>query len=82
MTAAAARQSVHQVPTASGYGRHRSVDLPEASAHLEWVVTAITEAAQDRRVCRPPGHPLATDGEGFVTIVDVDARPLLRSAGA
>jgi methionine synthase II (cobalamin-independent) len=28
------------IPTASGYGRHRSVDLPEASALLELVLTA------------------------------------------
>jgi methionine synthase II (cobalamin-independent) len=44
-----------QVPTASGYGRHRSVDLPEASAHLEWVVTAITEAGGEAWVhsCAP-----------------------------
>lgn len=33
-----------QVPTASGFGRHRSVHPPEASAHLEWVVAAITDA--------------------------------------
>jgi methionine synthase II (cobalamin-independent) len=33
-----------KVPTASGYGRHRSVDLPEASAHLEWVLSAVTDA--------------------------------------
>ena len=29
-----------QVPTASGFGRHRKVDLPEASAALEWVLRA------------------------------------------
>ena len=33
-----------RVPTASGFGRHRTVDLPEASAHLEWVVAAVEEA--------------------------------------
>ena len=32
-----------QVPTASGFGRHRRVDPPELSAHLAWVVAAITE---------------------------------------
>ena len=44
-----------QVPTASGYGRHRSVDLPEASAHLEWVLTAIREAGGEPWVhsCAP-----------------------------
>jgi methionine synthase II (cobalamin-independent) len=29
-----------RVPTASGFGRHRKVDLPEASAALEWVLGA------------------------------------------
>jgi methionine synthase II (cobalamin-independent) len=44
-----------QVPTASGYGRHRSVDLPEASAHLEWVVEAVTGAGGEAWVhsCAP-----------------------------
>lgn len=36
-----------QVPTASGFGRHRRIDLPEASAHLEWVVAAITDAGAE-----------------------------------
>ncbi len=36
-----------QVPTASGFGRHRRVDLPEASAHLEWVVAAIADAGAE-----------------------------------
>ena len=30
-----------RIPTASGYGRHRSIDLPEASQALEWVLEAI-----------------------------------------
>jgi hypothetical protein len=30
-----------RIPTASGYGRHRSVDLPEASETLSWVLDAI-----------------------------------------
>lgn len=44
-----------QVPTASGFGRHRRVDLPEASAHLEWVVEAITDAGAEAWVhsCAP-----------------------------
>jgi methionine synthase II (cobalamin-independent) len=44
-----------QVPTASGYGRHRSVDRPDASAHLEWVVAAITDAGGEAWVhsCAP-----------------------------
>lgn len=32
-----------QVPTASGFHRHRSVDLPEAAAALEWVLEAVGE---------------------------------------
>lgn len=32
-----------EVPTASGFGRHRGVDLPEASQALEWVLSAIAE---------------------------------------
>lgn len=44
-----------RVPTASGFGRHRSIDLPEASAHLEWVVAAITDAGGEAWVhsCAP-----------------------------
>jgi methionine synthase II (cobalamin-independent) len=44
-----------QVPTASGYGRHRSVDLPEASAHLEWMAAAVAEAGGEAWVhsCAP-----------------------------
>ena len=43
------------VPTASGFGRHRRVDLPEAAAHLEWVVAAITDAGGEAWVhsCAP-----------------------------
>jgi methionine synthase II (cobalamin-independent) len=44
-----------QVPTASGFGRHRRVDLPEASAHLEWVLGAVTDAGGEPWVhsCAP-----------------------------
>jgi methionine synthase II (cobalamin-independent) len=44
-----------QVPTASGFGRHRRVDPPELSAHLGWVVDAITEAGGEAWVhsCAP-----------------------------
>ena len=44
-----------QVPTASGFGRHRRVDLPEASAHLEWVVAAVVDAGGEAWVhsCAP-----------------------------
>ncbi len=33
-----------RVPTASGFHRHRSVDLPDASAALEWVLAAVASA--------------------------------------
>ena len=32
-----------RIPTASGYGRHRAVDLPEASQALAWVLGAIAD---------------------------------------
>ena len=32
------------IPTASGFHRHRSVDSPEASPALEWVMSAVTES--------------------------------------
>lgn len=35
------------IPTASGFHRHRSVDLPEASQALEWVLDAVTEAGAE-----------------------------------
>ncbi len=36
-----------RVPTASGFGRHRSVDTPEAVAALVWLSEAITEAGAE-----------------------------------
>lgn len=56
-----------QVPTASGFGRHRSVDLPEASQAMEWVLGALADAGAEPWVhsCAP-GVPW----------------PLLRKAGA
>ena len=33
-----------QVPTASGFHRHRSVDAPAASPALEWVLAAVSES--------------------------------------
>jgi methionine synthase II (cobalamin-independent) len=56
-----------RVPTASGYGRHRSVDLPEASQALAWVLGAIAEEG-----AKPWVHSCAPD-----TPLD-----LLRGAGA
>jgi methionine synthase II (cobalamin-independent) len=55
------------VPTASGFHRHRSVDLPEASQALGWVLDAITAAGAE-----PWVHSCAKD-----TPLD-----LLRGAGA
>jgi len=48
-----------KVPTASGYGRHRSVEPPEASQALEWVLREIVEADAEPWVhsCAP-GTPL------------------------
>ncbi len=47
------------VPTASGFGRHRSVHPPEASAALEWVLAAITESGGEPWVhACAPGTPL------------------------
>ncbi|MFC7495915.1 MULTISPECIES: methionine synthase [unclassified Nocardioides] len=56
-----------RVPTASGFHKHRTVDLPEASAHVEWVLAAIAEAGAEPWVhsCAP-GVPW----------------PVLRKAGA
>lgn len=56
-----------QVPTASGFGRHRAVDPPRASEALEWVFTAIADAG-----ATPIAHCCAAD----VPIA------LLRGAGA
>ena len=56
-----------RVPTASGFGRHRSVDAPAASAALEWVFAAITDAG-----ATPVAHCCAGDAP----------LGLLRGAGA
>lgn len=48
-----------RVPTASGYGRHRSVDLPEASQALAWVLEGIVaEDAEPWVHSCAPGTPL------------------------
>jgi methionine synthase II (cobalamin-independent) len=44
------------VPTASGFGRHRSVDPPRASEALEWVFAAIVDAG-----ATPVAHCCAGD---------------------
>jgi methionine synthase II (cobalamin-independent) len=48
-----------KVPTASGWGRHRTVHPPEASAALGWVLSAISAAGAEPWVhsCAP-GTPL------------------------
>jgi methionine synthase II (cobalamin-independent) len=48
-----------QVPTASGFGRHRSVDRPELSEHLGWVFAAAAESGAEpwAHACAP-GTPL------------------------
>jgi len=56
-----------RIPTASGFGRHRSVDPPRASVALEWVFTAIADAG-----ATPVAHCCAGD-------VPIS---LLRGAGA
>ena len=64
-----------QVPTASGFGRHRRVDLPEASAHLEWVVAAITDAGAEAWVhsCAPQTPWSLVDGTGVTGLsADLD----------
>lgn len=56
-----------RVPTASGFGKHRSVDAPEASEALRWVVDAVREAGAE-----PWVHGCAAD----------TPLALLRGAGA
>jgi methionine synthase II (cobalamin-independent) len=55
-----------QVPTASGFHKHRSVDLPEASQALTWVFETITEQGAEPWVhsCAPgtPWQLLRTAG--------------------
>jgi methionine synthase II (cobalamin-independent) len=49
-----------QVPTASGFGRHRTVHPPELSQHLEWVFEAAVEAGVEPWVhACAPGTPWA-----------------------
>jgi len=48
-----------RVPTASGFGRHRAVHPPEASAALEWVLDAIAAAGAVPVVhCCAPDVPI------------------------
>lgn len=64
-----------RVPTASGFGRHRSVDLPEASTHLEWVLGALSEAGAEPWVhaCAPRTPWSLVAGAGAAGLVaDLD----------
>jgi methionine synthase II (cobalamin-independent) len=58
------------VPTASGFGRHRSVDAPEADALLRLVSGAITDAgARPVTHCCAPDVPVALlVGAGFTAL--------------
>lgn len=48
-----------QVPTASGFHRHRSVDDPEASPALEWVMAAVADSGATPVVhCCAPDAPI------------------------
>jgi methionine synthase II (cobalamin-independent) len=48
------------VPTASGFGKHRAVEPPEASAALGWVLEAVAgEGAEPWVHCCAAGAPLA-----------------------
>ncbi|GAB3663989.1 methionine synthase [Nocardioides korecus] len=64
------------VPTASGFGRHRSVKPPEASQALEWFVEAAGEALVVAHCCAAdaPVPLLRGAGAGAVS-VDLDVLP-------
>ncbi|SDK82439.1 Cobalamin-independent synthase, Catalytic domain [Nocardioides sp. YR527] len=66
-----------QVPTASGFGKHRSIDLPEASQALEWVLGAIAEEGATPWVhsCAP-GTPLGLLRKSGATGISVDLTQL------
>ncbi len=71
-----------QVPTASGYGRHRSVDRPELVESLGWVCEAVVAAGAEPWVhACAPGTPwdlvLQAGAQGMLVDVDVlDAQDL------
>lgn len=72
---ALAAVALARVPTASGFGRHRRVDPPELSAHLEWVVAAITEAGGEAWVhsCAPQTPWSLVSGTGVAGLsADLD----------
>ena len=65
-----------QVPTASGFGRHRTVHPPEASEQLAWVLAAVAEAGAEPWVhtCAPETPLQLLRGAGARGLaVDFDA---------
>ncbi|MFE7226552.1 methionine synthase [Nocardioides sp. NPDC057577] len=66
-----------QVPTASGFGKHRSIDLPEASEALEWVLGAIADEGATPWVhsCAP-GTPLGLLRKAGAKGISVDLTQL------
>lgn len=67
-----------RVPTASGFGRHRSVDRPELSDTLGWVLAAVADEAAEPWVhACAPGAPL-----DLVRSALRDARPSLAGSSA
>ncbi|SDT16922.1 Cobalamin-independent synthase, Catalytic domain [Nocardioides scoriae] len=66
-----------RVPTASGFGRHRTVHPPEASEALGWVVAAAGERLVAVHCCDPavPVGLLRSAGAGAVSL-DVTALPV------
>lgn len=76
-----------QVPTASGFGRHRSVDPAGASPALEWVLSAISDSG-----AVPLAHCCAADvpvsllagagAQGISVDLDVLGRPAYDAVGS
>jgi methionine synthase II (cobalamin-independent) len=66
-----------KVPTASGFGRHRGVDRPEASDTLGWVLSAIAEEGAEPWVhACAPGTPWALVRGAGAAGLAVDERVL------
>ncbi len=73
-----ARVLAGRVPTASGFGRHRTVHPPEASAALGWLLDAVIAAGGEPWVVPGVGAPLdlvrGAGAQGLVVALDaVDA---------
>ena len=70
-----------QVPTASGFHRHRSVDPSRASAALEWVLAAVAEAGAEPVVhCCAADVPVGLLRQAGARAVSVDASVLAAAA--